>query len=110
PMFRRVRHEERETELLVLVTPRLAHPLDDHERPLRLPGMETCSPNDAQFFWDGRLEVPTECSECCSDDTPWRGHSYFTPRGAPPAARTFQTPRSAQLRRLPSVDSRSYSR
>jgi len=53
------RHVKRdETELLVLVSPELVHPLEPEEAPLVLPGMEVTEPSDWAFFlagdWEGR--------------------------------------------------------
>jgi pilus assembly protein CpaC len=42
-----------ETELIVLVSPELVHPLDAQETPLLLPGMEIAEPSDAAFFLGG---------------------------------------------------------
>ena len=43
-----------ETELVVLVSPQLIHPLDADEAPMMLPGMEVNDPTDDAFF-RGRL-------------------------------------------------------
>jgi pilus assembly protein CpaC len=53
------RHVKRdETELLVLVSPELVHPLEPEEAPLILPGMEVTEPSDFGFYlagdWEGR--------------------------------------------------------
>jgi pilus assembly protein CpaC len=53
------RHVERdETELLILVSPELVHPLEPEQAPLILPGMEVTEPSDCEFFlwgdWEGR--------------------------------------------------------
>lgn len=53
------RHVKRdETELLILVSPELVHPLEPEEAPLVLPGMEVTEPSDWAFFlagdWEGR--------------------------------------------------------
>jgi pilus assembly protein CpaC len=45
-----------ETELLVLVSPELVHPLEAEEAPPILPGMEVTEPSDSAFFFGGRLE------------------------------------------------------
>jgi pilus assembly protein CpaC len=45
-----------ESELLVLVTPRLLNPLDPCQAPAVVPGQQTVSPTDGQFFTSGALE------------------------------------------------------
>lgn len=39
-----------ETELVVLVSPELVHPMEAHELPMMLPGMEVTDPTDDDFF------------------------------------------------------------
>ncbi len=54
-LFRSVRYEQEETELLVIVTADLVEPLDDgFDRPL--PGDLHTTPDDWDLFVDGRLE------------------------------------------------------
>ena len=55
--FRRVLHNEAETELLVLVTPELVSPVDESQLPDG-PGRSTVSPTDRELFWNGNLETP----------------------------------------------------
>ncbi|HET6573683.1 MAG TPA: pilus assembly protein N-terminal domain-containing protein [Fimbriiglobus sp.] len=57
-LFRTVRHQERETELLILVTPRLVDALDCTQVPRRVPGRETRSPDDYELFLEGLMEAP----------------------------------------------------
>ncbi len=45
-----------ETELLILVSPELVHPLEPEEAPMILPGMEVTEPHDHQFYWNGEIE------------------------------------------------------
>lgn len=45
-----------ETELLILVSPELVHPLEPDQAPAILPGMEVTEPDDCQFFWYGDIE------------------------------------------------------
>jgi len=56
--FSRVNHEERESELVILVTPRLVHAMDCNQVPRRLPGRETRTPDDYELFLEGILEAP----------------------------------------------------
>lgn len=50
-----------ETELLILVSPELVHPLSAEETPLILPGMEVTEPNDFKFFVYGDYEGDPNC-------------------------------------------------
>ncbi len=45
-----------ETELIVLVSPELVHPLDPEHAPQILPGMEVTEPTDKDFFYYGDTE------------------------------------------------------
>jgi pilus assembly protein CpaC len=50
-----------ETELIVLVSPELVHPLDPERAPTLLPGMEVTEPDDYSFFVYGAIEGRPEC-------------------------------------------------
>jgi pilus assembly protein CpaC len=50
-----------ESELIVLVSPELVHPLEAEEAPLILPGMEVTEPTDWAFFLSGRYEGRPDC-------------------------------------------------
>ncbi len=54
-----VRREE--TELIVLVSPELVHPLEAEEAPQILPGMEVTEPGDVAFFISGSIEGRPNC-------------------------------------------------
>lgn len=54
-----VRREE--TELIVLVSPELVHPLEAEEAPTILPGMEVTEPTDCAFYIGGAYEGNPEC-------------------------------------------------
>jgi len=56
--FSSMTHDERETELLILVTPRLVEPLNSDQVPRRVPGKETRSPDDYELFVEQLLEAP----------------------------------------------------
>lgn len=45
-----------ETELIVLVSPELVHPIDAVDVPMLLPGMEVTDPTDKQFFGHNMIE------------------------------------------------------
>lgn len=75
--FRTVRHEERETELIVLVTPRLVDPLDCSQRTTKLPGQETRSPTDFELFLEGILEAPRGPRAICPDGHYQAAHAAY---------------------------------
>lgn len=68
--FSVVNHDERETELVVLVTPRLVEPLDCTQVPKRVPGRETRSPDDYELYLEGLLEAPRGQRQV------WNGRCY----------------------------------
>ena len=45
-----------ETELIVLVSPELVHPMETEEVPLQLPGMEVTDPTEDDFFKRNLIE------------------------------------------------------
>jgi pilus assembly protein CpaC len=51
-------YEERETELVVLVTPHVVDPMACDQLPKYLPGQETRTPDDFELFLEGILEAP----------------------------------------------------
>jgi pilus assembly protein CpaC len=50
-----------ETELIILVTPELVHPLEAEDAPTLLPGMEVTEPDDIEFFCKGHIEGRPDC-------------------------------------------------
>ena len=57
-LFRRVRHQRNDIELLITVTPELVAAMDPHERPIGGPGLNSMPPNDRELYSGGHLEVP----------------------------------------------------
>lgn len=55
-LFRNQNITRDETELVVLVSPELVHPLDAKQVPLLLPGMEVTEPTDHEFYWHAQIE------------------------------------------------------
>ena len=45
-----------ETELMILVSPELVHPLEPEQAPPILPGMQVTEPNDLDFYIYGDIE------------------------------------------------------
>lgn len=62
--FRRVRYEESEVELLILVTPEIVEAMDAEQVPPGGPGFETQGPTDTELFFKGFIEVPI-CGPTC---------------------------------------------
>ncbi|MEX2286251.1 MAG: pilus assembly protein N-terminal domain-containing protein [Planctomycetaceae bacterium] len=62
--FRRVRYEEAETELVIMVTPELVGPLKDCEVPPGGPGLFTTVPTDRELCIDGFIEIPNYGDPC----------------------------------------------
>jgi pilus assembly protein CpaC len=81
--FSQIRHEERESELVVLVTPRLVHPLDCSQVPKRLPGRETRAPDDYELFLENVLEAPRGQRKV------WNGKVYNAPYKCDPTIGTY---------------------
>jgi pilus assembly protein CpaC len=50
-----------ETELIVLVSPELVHPMEPENAPSILPGMEVTEPDDKDFFIHGFIEGWPDC-------------------------------------------------
>ena len=67
--FSNVRFEERETELLILVTPRLQEAMNCDQVGKRVPGLETRSPDDYELFLESLIEAPR------GQRKPWGGKS-----------------------------------
>jgi pilus assembly protein CpaC len=61
--FRSTRADEREVELLILVTPEFADAMDPGEVPPCGPGMETMGPTNCDLYFKGKIEVPS-CGPC----------------------------------------------
>jgi pilus assembly protein CpaC len=62
-LFRRVREQVNEVELVIMVTPEFVDAMDPHEVPPCGPGQFTGSPNDEELYFRGYIEVP----KCCTD-------------------------------------------
>ncbi len=60
-IFSRRSISRNETEMVVLVSPELVHPLEPEDAPLILPGMEITEPSDWAFFFAGRYRGKDDC-------------------------------------------------
>jgi pilus assembly protein CpaC len=80
-LFRNIHNQTNEIELLILVTPELADPLNASEVPPCGPGSMTTDPSDWELFMKGYLEVP----KCCPSKGAAVGPGYRSgPAVAPP--------------------------
>ncbi|HMO27305.1 MAG TPA: hypothetical protein PKB10_13660, partial [Tepidisphaeraceae bacterium] len=60
-LFRSVRYERSETELVILVTPRLVQPMNPAQVPL-MPGEKWRYPNEAELFFKGDIGGPAQAN------------------------------------------------
>ena len=57
-MFRRVRDQRNDIELLITVTPELVDAMNPHEVPRGGPGLNSMNPCDTELYIKGHIEVP----------------------------------------------------
>jgi pilus assembly protein CpaC len=76
--FRRVSHDEAETELLVMVTPELAAPAERHLLPAG-PGRHSASPTDRELYFNGYLEVPKYGPDPEIEAAPYELPAHYVP-------------------------------
>jgi pilus assembly protein CpaC len=57
-LFRRVREERNDIELLITVTPEFVDAMDPREAPRGGPGLNSMSPDDHELYLKGHIEVP----------------------------------------------------
>lgn len=81
--FSKVSHDDRETELLVLVTPRLVDALDCNQVPKRILGKETRNPDDYELFLESLVEAPRGSRQ------PWGGRRYTAAYKMSPTSALF---------------------
>ncbi|MCE9566569.1 MAG: pilus assembly protein N-terminal domain-containing protein [Planctomycetes bacterium] len=81
--FSRVSHEIRESELVILVTPRIVAPMNCDQVPGRLPGRETRNPDDYELFLENILEAPRGQRKV------WNGRCYNAAWKSSPTAAQF---------------------
>lgn len=56
PLFSNKGVSRDETELMILVSPELVHPMEAEDAPTVLPGMEVTEPDDWDFFFLNNIE------------------------------------------------------
>jgi pilus assembly protein CpaC len=79
-LFSYATQTEQETELIILLTPRLVDPADCKQMPKALPGSETRKPDDFEFYLETVLEAPR------GQRTIWAGGHYEPSWKAGPSA------------------------
>lgn len=67
-LFRSVRYERNETELVILVTPRLVQPMNPDQLPA-LPGQKWRYPNEVDFLFNGDLGGPLDADAAAPQST-----------------------------------------
>lgn len=82
-VFSSISYQTRESELVILVTPRLVAPLDQCQAPKRLPGQETRTPDDYELFLENVLEAPRGQRKV------WNGKCYNAPYKCGPTVNQF---------------------
>ena len=81
--FSTVTHSQTESELVILVTPRLVAPMNCDQVPKRLPGRETRNPDDYELFLENILEAPRGQRKV------WNGRCYNAAYKCDPTAAIF---------------------
>ena len=85
--FRRLRYDEAETELVIMVTPELVAPLASDQLPCGGPGLFSTTPTDRELFIDGMIEVPNYGDDCLNCAPPGvGGPGACGPQGCSPGA------------------------
>ncbi len=67
-LFRNVRDQRNEIELLIMVTPELVDAMNPCEVPRGGPGLNSDVPDDYEFFFNGHIEVPNLKTDQCYED------------------------------------------
>jgi pilus assembly protein CpaC len=81
--FSTVTHTQTESELVIMVTPRLVGPMNCDQVPKRVPGRESRNPDDYELFLENILEAPRGQRKV------WNGHCYNAAYKCDPTAAIF---------------------
>ena len=76
-MFRRVREQRNDIELLITVTPEIVDAMNPHEVPVGGPGLNSMSPNDCELYVQGHIEVPNLLGNDTNCTIPEDGYSML---------------------------------
>lgn len=74
-LFRRVREDRNDIELLITVTPEIVEAMDPHQVPQGGPGLNSTSPSDHELYIHGHLEVPNLLGDNGACGVPAQGHA-----------------------------------
>ena len=100
PLFRSVRYQKKETELVVLVTVSLVEPMSLASTP-PLPGFQHSEPNDWEFYLQGRIESK-EPAKIDADHAKWLEEMGLNRLVGPGAWDSYNKPVSPSRAGLPS--------
>lgn len=106
-LFRKVRYDDVETELVILITPELVAPMMSNQVPAGGPGTFTTFPTDRELYFDGYIEVPNYgdgCSGCGGYGACESGCQAAL--GGPGISKAFTVPVQEQTVPLSPADSR----
>ncbi|MEM6364132.1 MAG: pilus assembly protein N-terminal domain-containing protein, partial [Planctomycetota bacterium] len=67
-LFRNIREERNEIELLIMVTPELVDAMDPMEVPIGGPGLNSDSPDNKELYCYGHIEVPNLKGDRCDQE------------------------------------------
>ncbi|MDA0283991.1 MAG: pilus assembly protein N-terminal domain-containing protein [Planctomycetota bacterium] len=104
--FRKVKYDDVETELVILITPELVSPMSADQVPRGGPGTFTTFPTDRELYFDGYIEVPNYgdgCAGCGGIGGCEAGCQASL--GGPGVSRAFQVPVTEQTTPLPQANS-----
>ncbi|MHC4510296.1 MAG: type II and III secretion system protein family protein [Planctomycetota bacterium] len=93
PLFRSVRYQKNETELVVLVTATLVEPMSLAAVP-PVPGFTHAEPNDWEFYIDGRIEGK-EPAKINAEDAHWLRQMGLDQLAGPGAWDSYNRPSSS---------------
>ena len=71
PLFRSVRYQNKETELVILVTANLVEPLNIDPKTAPLPGVLHETPDDWQIYIDGKMDGGDGMAKLNEIDAEW---------------------------------------
>ena len=94
-LFRKVKEDLNEVELLITVTPELVDAMDANQVPRCGPGLNSTSPSDWDLFFKGHLEVPKCCGNGEGGGAVCQDGNCAVPPGGVPAGPQYIDPAAA---------------
>ena len=91
PLFRSVRYQQKETELVILVTANLVEPLNIDPETAPMPGFLHEAPNDWELYIDGHIEEQ-DLAKIDTIDAKWLKHLGLDHLNGPGAWDAYDTP------------------